>query len=163
GDVVPLEEQDRSRWDRAQIEEGAALLEGVLRDGALGAYALQAAIAAVHARAGRAEDTAWGEIAALYSMLAQVRPSPVLELNRATTGRPAEHGGGLSPARLSIRPAPVRLYYERRTARRNIRGIHALVHGAKRRAERRAGRARRDEEVRGRARAPREATTRRAA
>ena len=83
GDVVPLEEQDRSRWDRAQIEEGAALLEGVLRDGALGAYALQAAIAAVHARAGRAEDTAWGEIAALYSMLAQVRPSPVVELNRA--------------------------------------------------------------------------------
>src|SRR5439155_303640 len=113
-DVVPLEEQDRSRWDRAQIEEGAALLEGVLRDGALGAYALQAAIAAVHARAGRAEDTAWGEIAALYSMLAQVRPSPVVELNRATTGRPAEHGGGLSPARLSIRPAPVRLYYEQR-------------------------------------------------
>ncbi len=83
GDVVPLEEQDRSRWDRAQIEEGAALLEGVLRDGALGAYALQAAIAAVHARAERAEDTAWGEIAALYSMLAQVRPSPVVELNRA--------------------------------------------------------------------------------
>ncbi len=83
GDVVPLEEQDRSRWDRAQIEEGAALLEGVLRDGAFGAYALQAAIAAVHARAERAEDTAWGEIAALYSMLAQVRPSPVVELNRA--------------------------------------------------------------------------------
>src|SRR5439155_770949 len=83
GDVARLEEQDRSRWDRAQIEEGAGLLEGVLRDGALGAYALQAAIAAVHARAGRAEDTAWGEIAALYSMLAQVRPSPVVELNRA--------------------------------------------------------------------------------
>ena len=83
GDVVPLEEQDRSRWDHAKIAEGAALLEGILGDGTLGKYALQGAIAAVHARARRAEDTAWGKIAALYSLLAQVMPSPVVELNRA--------------------------------------------------------------------------------
>jgi len=83
GDVVPREEQDRRRWDRAKIAEGRALLEGVLDRGTLGPYALQAAIAAVHARAERAEDTAWGEIAALYSLLVQVAPSPVVELNRA--------------------------------------------------------------------------------
>src|SRR5206468_4162283 len=63
GEVVPLEEQDRSRWERTQIAEGEALLEGLVRGGTLGPYALQAAIAAVHARAGRAEDTAWREIA----------------------------------------------------------------------------------------------------
>jgi RNA polymerase sigma-70 factor (ECF subfamily) len=83
GNVVPLEEQDRSSWDRARIAEGTGLLETVLGNGTLGPYALQAAIAAVHARAERADDTAWGEIAALYSLLAQVAPSPVVELNRA--------------------------------------------------------------------------------
>jgi RNA polymerase sigma-70 factor (ECF subfamily) len=83
GDVVPLEEQNRSHWDGAKIAAGRALLEAVLRDGTLGPYTLQAAIAAVHARAERAADTAWGEIAALYSLLARVAPSPVVELNRA--------------------------------------------------------------------------------
>jgi len=83
GDIVPLEEQDRSRWDRAKIADGFDRLDVVLRGGTLGPYALQAAIAAVHARAARAEDTAWGEIAALYSLLARVTPSPVVELNRA--------------------------------------------------------------------------------
>jgi RNA polymerase sigma-70 factor (ECF subfamily) len=83
GDVIPLDEQDRARWDHGKIAEGASLLETVLRGGTLGPYALQAAIAAVHARAGRAEDTAWGEIAALYSLLARLAPSPVVELNRA--------------------------------------------------------------------------------
>jgi RNA polymerase sigma-70 factor (ECF subfamily) len=83
GDVVPLEEQDRSRWEQAKIAEGQGLLDTVVRGGTLGPYALQAAIAAVHARAERAADTAWGEIAALYSALVQVTPSPVIELNRA--------------------------------------------------------------------------------
>src|SRR6185295_14825267 len=83
GDVVPLEEQDRTRWDRAKIAEGEALLDGVLRGGTLGPYALQAAIATVHARAERAQDTAWSEIAALYGLLAEAAPSPVVELNRA--------------------------------------------------------------------------------
>src|SRR5262249_20175680 len=83
GDVVPLEEQDRSRWDRTKIAEGQALLDGVVRSGTVGPYAIQAAIAAVHARAERAEDTAWGRTAALSSVLARIAPSPVVELNRA--------------------------------------------------------------------------------
>src|SRR5262245_12187661 len=83
GEVVPLEEQDRSRWDRAKITEGAALLDGLLNLDRAGAYVLQAAIAATHARAERAEDTAWGEIAAVYAKLAQLTPSPIVELNRA--------------------------------------------------------------------------------
>jgi RNA polymerase sigma-70 factor (ECF subfamily) len=90
GDVVPLEEQDRTTWDRAKIAEGTRLLEGVVRGGTLGPYALQAAIAAVHARAERPEDTAWGEIATLYGFLAKVTPSPVVELNRAIAVAMAE-------------------------------------------------------------------------
>jgi RNA polymerase sigma-70 factor (ECF subfamily) len=90
GQVVPLEEQDRSTWDRKKLEEGTALLDGIIRGGALGAYALQAAIAAVHGRAARAEDTAWSEIAALYGLLARVSPSPVVELNRAIAVAMAE-------------------------------------------------------------------------
>jgi RNA polymerase sigma-70 factor (ECF subfamily) len=85
GDIVLLEEQDRSRWDRAQIDEGAALVEAALRDGGQppGPYALQAAIAAVHAQAPTPGDTDWRQIAALYGLLAQVHPTPVVELNRA--------------------------------------------------------------------------------
>jgi RNA polymerase sigma-70 factor (ECF subfamily) len=84
GDIVLLEEQDRSRWDGAQIAEGAALVEAALRDGSPpGPYALQAAIAAVHAQAPTAEATDWNEIAALYGMLARIHPTPVVRLNRA--------------------------------------------------------------------------------
>jgi RNA polymerase sigma-70 factor, ECF subfamily len=85
GDIVLLEDQDRTRWDHAQIEEGAALVEGALREGARppGSYTLQAAIAALHAQARTAAATDWTQIAALYGMLAQVYPSPVVELNRA--------------------------------------------------------------------------------
>ena len=82
GDVVPLEEQDRSRWDGAKIAEGQTVLATVIDGGTLGPYALQAAIAAVHARAERAEDTDWREVATLYGLLARVTPSPVVELNR---------------------------------------------------------------------------------
>jgi RNA polymerase sigma-70 factor, ECF subfamily len=85
GDLVMLEDQDRRRWDRAQIAEGAGLVEAALRDGGRppGPYALQAAIAAVHAQAPTAVATDWREIAALYGVLAQVHPTPVVELNRA--------------------------------------------------------------------------------
>ncbi len=85
GDIVLLDEQDRGRWDRAQIEEGAALVEAALRQSGRppGQYALQAAIAAVHAQARTAADTDWAQIAALYGVLAGVLPSPVVELNRA--------------------------------------------------------------------------------
>jgi RNA polymerase sigma-70 factor (ECF subfamily) len=85
GDIVLLEDQDRTRWDRAQIDEGAALVEAALRVGGRppGPYALQAAIAAVHAQAPTAAATDWRQIAALYGMLARVHPTPVVELNRA--------------------------------------------------------------------------------
>jgi RNA polymerase sigma-70 factor, ECF subfamily len=79
-----LLDQDRSRWDRVLIERGLAALERVeaLR-GTLGPYALQAAIAACHARARTAEETDWTRITALYDGLAQLAPSPVVEINRA--------------------------------------------------------------------------------
>jgi RNA polymerase sigma-70 factor (ECF subfamily) len=83
GAIVLLEDQDRSRWDRARIAEGTALVEQALRGGPPGAYALQAAIAALHARAASAAETDWPQIAALYGILARIHPSPVIELNRA--------------------------------------------------------------------------------
>jgi RNA polymerase sigma-70 factor (ECF subfamily) len=83
GDLVLLENQDRSRWNRDQISEGAALVTRALSSHRAGAYALQAAIAAVHADASSAEATDWREIAALYDALLTVEPSPVVELNRA--------------------------------------------------------------------------------
>ncbi|HTC32496.1 MAG TPA: RNA polymerase sigma factor [Bryobacteraceae bacterium] len=82
-EIVTLEEQNRELWDQRQIAEGLPLLESALRDGAAGVYALQAAIAALHARAARVEDTDWGQIARLYDVLLQKQPSPVVELNRA--------------------------------------------------------------------------------
>jgi RNA polymerase sigma-70 factor (ECF subfamily) len=83
GEIVLLEEQDRSLWDASQIGEGLALVESALRAGARGPYALQAAIAALHGQAARPEDTDWRQIAALYSLLLETSPSPVVELNRA--------------------------------------------------------------------------------
>jgi predicted RNA polymerase sigma factor len=84
GEPVLLGDQDRGRWDRVLIGRGLAALERAERiGGALGPYALQAAIAACHARAGSVEQTDWPRIAALYDALAQLTPSPVVELNRA--------------------------------------------------------------------------------
>jgi RNA polymerase sigma-70 factor (ECF subfamily) len=83
GVPVLLEAQDRSRWNQTQIEEGAALVEKALRGGPPGPYAVQAAIAALHAQAPSAEQTDWAQIASLYEVLAKLRPSPVVELNRA--------------------------------------------------------------------------------
>jgi len=83
GDLVRLEDQDRARWDAAEIEEGVAVLDAALRRGRPGAYQVQAAIAACHATAAAAADTDWAEIAALYGELARLVPSPVVELNRA--------------------------------------------------------------------------------
>jgi RNA polymerase sigma-70 factor (ECF subfamily) len=83
GDVVLLEDQDRSRWHTDALQEGLALVEEVLRADPLGAYTLQAAIAGVHARAARATDTDWREIAGLYALLAARHPSPVVALNLA--------------------------------------------------------------------------------
>ncbi|WP_029432987.1 RNA polymerase sigma factor [Blastococcus sp. URHD0036] len=83
GRLLLLEEQDRSRWDRAAVEEGTALVREALRARPPSRYALQAAIAAVHAGSPRWEDTDWDEIVALYEVLAQLWPSPVVALNRA--------------------------------------------------------------------------------
>lgn len=83
GDLVPLAEQDRSRWDRAMITEGVRLLERVLSSGPVGRFQLQAAIAAVHAEAPSAEETDWAQVSALYAMLHDVAPAPAVTLNRA--------------------------------------------------------------------------------
>jgi RNA polymerase sigma-70 factor (ECF subfamily) len=83
GNLVLLEDQDRSRWDQEAIDEGLALLDDVLAARRPGAYQVQAAIAALHARAPRPEDTDWPQIAALYGALTAMTPSPVVELNRA--------------------------------------------------------------------------------
>ena len=82
GDLIILEEQDRSRWNQQQIAEALPLVEEALRSG-FGPFALQAAIAAVHCRAARAEDTDWPQIVRLYDLLERVQPSPVVSLNRA--------------------------------------------------------------------------------
>ncbi|HKA57009.1 MAG TPA: RNA polymerase sigma factor [Gemmatimonadales bacterium] len=83
GELVPLEEQDRTRWSREQIKEGAALVERGFGSRQVGPYLLQAAIAAVHAEAARSADTDWSEIVGLYDVLLRADPSPVIELNRA--------------------------------------------------------------------------------
>jgi RNA polymerase sigma-70 factor (ECF subfamily) len=83
GELVLLDDQDRGLWNRAQIQEGAALVERALSSHRVGPYALQAAIAAVHTEATRAGDTDWRQIVGLYDVLARIEPSPVIELNRA--------------------------------------------------------------------------------
>jgi RNA polymerase sigma-70 factor (ECF subfamily) len=83
GELVTLEEQDRASWDHEQIAEGCALAEDALRRGGTGFYALQAAIAALHAQAARATETDWPQIAALYTLLLRLHPSPVVALNHA--------------------------------------------------------------------------------
>ena len=83
GDLILLDEQDRARWNREQIAEGIALVERALPLRRPGPYCLQAAISAVHAEAPNAAATDWHEIVGLYDLLAQVEPSPVVELNRA--------------------------------------------------------------------------------
>jgi RNA polymerase sigma-70 factor, ECF subfamily len=83
GDLVTLEEQDRLLWDASEIEEGLGLLDDALRHDSAGYYQLQAAIAACHAIAQDAADTDWARIAVLYGRLAEVAPSPVVDLNRA--------------------------------------------------------------------------------
>lgn len=83
GDIVLLEDQDRSLWDRDMIAEGVSLVEKSLSTRKFGAYTIQAAISAVHAEAANAASTDWSEIVALYDTLMNLNPSPVVELNRA--------------------------------------------------------------------------------
>jgi RNA polymerase sigma factor (sigma-70 family) len=82
GELIPLDEQDRTRWDHRQIAEGTAILDAAVAGGAVGEYQLQAAIAALHDRAGRVADTDWPQILALYGLLERMTGSPVVALNR---------------------------------------------------------------------------------
>jgi RNA polymerase sigma factor (sigma-70 family) len=90
GELVPLDEQDRSLWDAAMVAEGHRVLNEAIAAGAVGPYQLQAAIAAAHDRAPRAEDTDWAEILALYGLLERVAPGPMVALNRAVAAGMAE-------------------------------------------------------------------------
>jgi RNA polymerase sigma-70 factor (ECF subfamily) len=83
GELVPLDEQDRTRWDRARIADAVRLVEAALASGRFGPYTIQAAIAAVHAEAPDAASTDWAQIVGLYDVLQELEPSPVVELNRA--------------------------------------------------------------------------------
>lgn len=91
GNLIPLEEQDRTLWHAGLIAEGCALVEKALQMPGIGPYALQAAISAVHAEAATADQTDWGQIVGLYDALLQMQPSPVVALNRAVAV--AMHGG----------------------------------------------------------------------
>ncbi|HEX9936295.1 MAG TPA: sigma-70 family RNA polymerase sigma factor [Longimicrobium sp.] len=83
GELIPMDEQDRALWDRGLIAEGVALVEDAFRRGAVGPYQLQAAIAAIHDEAARAEDTDWAQIHALYGVLERMSDNPMVSLNRA--------------------------------------------------------------------------------
>jgi predicted RNA polymerase sigma factor len=83
GELIPLMEQDRSLWDQRAIQEGIALLTGALQKGSIGSYTLQAAIAAVHDEAPRAQDTDWPQILALYDLLKRMSDNPMVLLNHA--------------------------------------------------------------------------------
>ncbi len=87
GNLVPLAEQDRSRWNRGQIAEGTAILDAAIARGAVGEYQLQAAIAALHDRAPTAAETDWPQILALYGLLERMTGSPIVTLNRAVATR----------------------------------------------------------------------------
>jgi RNA polymerase sigma-70 factor (ECF subfamily) len=97
GELIRLEDQDRSRWDATQVAEGRILVERALRTGRVGPYQLQAAIAAVHDEAATAEATDWAQILGLYGVLGRVAPSPVVDLNRAVAlGQVAGPAAGLA-------------------------------------------------------------------
>jgi RNA polymerase sigma factor (sigma-70 family) len=83
GELIPLDKQDRTRWDRQQIEEGVALVTAAFSSGAVGAYQVQAAIAALHDEAARAQDTDWPQILALYTVLKGLSDNPMIALNHA--------------------------------------------------------------------------------
>jgi RNA polymerase sigma-70 factor (ECF subfamily) len=126
GDLVVLEEQDRSRWNRRQIAEAMPLLEEALRGGP-GPYAVQAAIASEHCRAARAEDTDWPQILRLYDVLERMLPSPIVSLNRAVAVAMV-HG-----------PRPALALIDALAAAGDLEGYH-LLHSARADLLRRDGR-----------------------
>lgn len=110
GCIVLLQDQDRSLWDQAAIREALALLDKAMRHRAPGPYQLQAAIAALHARAARAEDTDWAQIALLYARLEQLLPSPVITLNRAVAVAQV-HGAAAALELIAPLAEPLRAYF----------------------------------------------------
>jgi RNA polymerase sigma-70 factor, ECF subfamily len=126
GDLIPLEEQDRSLWNRDQINEGINLMRRILRLGRMGRYGIQAGIAALHAEGESNDDTDWEQISRLYGMLMQIAGSPIVELNRAVAIAMA----GDIPAGLSI--------IDRLLASGELANYH-LLHAARADLHRRAG------------------------
>ncbi|HSU15444.1 RNA polymerase sigma factor [Longimicrobium sp.] len=108
GELVPLDEQDRALWDGDLVAEGVALVSAALARGAAGPYQLQAAIAAVHDEAARAEDTDWAQILALYSLLERMSDNPVVSLNRAIAAAMV-HGPAVGLEMLAALDADARL------------------------------------------------------
>jgi RNA polymerase sigma factor (sigma-70 family) len=108
GELIPLAEQDRTLWDRHAIDEGVALVTGALSGGSIGMYQLQAAIAAVHDEAARAEDTDWPQILALYGLLERMSDNPMVTLNHAIAGAMV-HGPVTGLTRLAALDADERL------------------------------------------------------
>jgi RNA polymerase sigma-70 factor (ECF subfamily) len=131
GELITLEEQDRSRWDAADIQEGLRLLESALRRPRVGPYQVQAAIAACHTRSGSAADTDWPEIARLYALLEEQMPSPVVSLNRAVAVAMAgDIEAGLAIIDELSNEARLQRYYLLEAARADLlrrRGDHAAA------------------------------------
>jgi RNA polymerase sigma-70 factor, ECF subfamily len=125
GDLILLEDQDRTRWNQQQISEALPLVAEALQGGA-GRFAIQAAIAAVHCQAPRAEDTDWQQIASLYGLLERVQPSPVVSLNRAVA------------IAMSEGPAPALALIEKLAADGTLEQYH-LLHAARADMLRRVG------------------------
>ncbi len=138
GELITLEEQDRARWDQAEIGEGLRLLESALRRRQVGPYQLQAAIASCHAHAGSVADTDWREIAGLYALLERQMPSPVVRLNRAVAVAMAgDIEAGLAIIDEISGDARLERYYLLDAARADLlrrRGDHAAAAAAYERA-----------------------------
>ncbi len=121
GELVLLEDQDRSRWDRDRIAEAGSLIERALQSRRFGAYTLQAAIAAVHANAASVEETDWKQIVALYDVLARADPSPVVRLNRAAAVAMADGPAkGLAAIDAVIAGGELDAYYLAHSARADM-------------------------------------------
>jgi predicted RNA polymerase sigma factor len=108
GELIPLAEQDRALWDHRAISEGVGLISDALSRGVIGAYQLQAAIAAVHDEAARAEDTDWPQILALYDLLERMSDNPMVTLNRAIAAAMV-HGPAVGLEQLAALEADGRL------------------------------------------------------
>ncbi|MFI4920514.1 MAG: DUF6596 domain-containing protein, partial [Gammaproteobacteria bacterium] len=128
GDIVLLEDQDRSRWDRGEVTEGLALVEEALRmPGRVNAYAVQAAIAALHVQAATPEATDWRQIVGLYEVLLRLQPTPVVQLN---------HAAAIS---MVDGPAKALQLVDSLAARGEFRGYH-LLHAVRGRLLQQSGR-----------------------